>query len=462
MRSLEHQKAVLGLLSLSSAAYIDVCELIQPFMFDEGPLRKTAEFIWLRHSEGMPFDVPLLKGYLKQEASLVNELIQSACSRQVLCEHASNIRDEWMLQQLQLLLFKSQEDLSEQGAFYSIVSHFNKEVELLQSQVESKDRKLEHLNTLMKDIFEANPGGLSGIETGFNELDRFTSGWQKGDLIIIAGRPHMGKTTVMCEYTLGASEAGKTVAYFTMGDLTAKQLYKKLAGMIAQVGAEKLRSGQLTGDDGEKVFRALELLSVKDIYAYDIKDLAGQKKTVRAIQDKARALSLKLANEDKQLDLVIVDYIQQLKSEDARLLGAQKLDDITKDLKAMAVILDVPVLAGSQIGRGVEHRGGSKRPQMSDLKGSGSIEEDADSIQLLYRPEYYRILEDEEGQSLKGVLEVIYVKDRVAGDQCPYTFKAHYQDCRLYGKDELEAIEQAKQNILIAPVRIEEDEELPF
>lgn len=263
--------------------------------------------------------------------------------------------------------------------------------------------------------------GLLGVPSGISNLDKWIGGWQKKDLIIIAARPGMGKTGLALTFTLNAAlDYGEPVAFFSleMGEI---QLFNRLVSSLAEVNSEHLNKGKLLDSEWQRVGQAIQRLQNSPIYidptpAISIMDL------------RARARRMKQKHGVK---LIVVDYLQLMTAttESAQKVGnrEQEVSAISRGLKGIAKTLDVPVIALSQLSRAVELRGGSKRPQLSDLRESGGIEADADIIGFIYRPEYYQIEEDEKGNSLKGVAEFIIAKNRNGALETVFTkFDAIY------------------------------------
>ena len=246
--------------------------------------------------------------------------------------------------------------------------------------------------------------GLTGVPTGFTDLDRITSGWQPSDLIIIAARPGMGKTSFVLAVTLNAAkDFGKPVALFSL-EMASTQLVQRLVSMEAEIQGSKMRSGKLEDFEWQALQTTVEKLGSVPIF---IDDTPG----INVFELRAKCRRLK---QQHGIALIIIDYLQLMSgaSEGKSTNREQEIAGISRALKSLAKELSVPVIALSQLSRAVEVRGGSKRPQLSDLRESGSIEQDADIVSFIYRPEYYQILEDENGQSLKGVAEVIIAKHR--------------------------------------------------
>jgi replicative DNA helicase len=247
--------------------------------------------------------------------------------------------------------------------------------------------------------------GLTGVPTGLTNLDRLTSGWQPSDLIILAARPGMGKTSLVLAMALNAArDFNKGVALFSL-EMASTQLVQRLISMEAEIQGQKMRSGKLEDYEWQQLQTTVERLSQVPIF---IDDTPG----INIFELRAKCRRLKMQHD---IQLIIIDYLQLMTgaSENNRNANReQEIAGISRALKGMAKELNVPVIALSQLSRAVEVRGGSKRPQLSDLRESGSIEQDADIVGFIYRPEYYGILEDESGQSLKGVAEVIIAKHR--------------------------------------------------
>ncbi len=223
-------------------------------------------------------------------------------------------------------------------------------------------------------------GEVTGIPTGYHDLDRLTKGFHENELIIIAARPAMGKTAFAVNLATNmAVNFGKSVALFNM-EMGAEQLVTRMLAQIGQIEMPKLTTGKLDHQDWKRVNEAISRLSDKKLF---IDDTPGQ--TVSEIRSKCR----RLANSEEGLDIVIIDYLQLI-SGSAKYLGQrqQEVSEISRSLKTMAMELKIPVIALAQLSRSVEGRE-DKRPLLSDLRESGSIEQDADIVAFLYRDDYY-------------------------------------------------------------------------
>ena len=274
----------------------------------------------------------------------------------------------------------------------------------LKGEYISLEKALSDLLGRLKDPQQKKKGALTGVPSGFVSLDRITGGWQKGDLIIVAARPAMGKTAFVTNMLRNAAlDFDMPVGFFSL-EMSSRQLAERLISSEAGIESHVFRKGTLTGDDMQRLASdEVQKLLKSSIYIDDTAAL-----NIMELRAKARRLCAK-----HQVQLIIVDYLQLMRGEEKRSQSnrEQEIASISRTLKSMAKELDVPVIAVSQINRAVESRQ-NRRPMLSDLRESGAIEQDADMVLLLYRPEYYDINEDEEGNSTKGLTEVIVAKHR--------------------------------------------------
>jgi len=251
------------------------------------------------------------------------------------------------------------------------------------------------------NIKRKNKNGITGIPSGFNELDFITSGWQKSDLIIIAARPGMGKTAFMLSILRNASILNKyPVAIFSL-EMSSSQLVNRLLSIESEIEANKIKKGILENHEWEQLIYKTSKLSNAPIYIDDTPSLS-----IFELKTKCRRLK---TNYDIQI--VAIDYLQ-LMSNEINKKGftnrEQEIAYISRSLKEIAKEINIPIIALSQLSRAVEIRGGDKRPQLSDLRESGSIEQDADIVIFLYRPEYYNLNQGE----AKNTAEIIIAKHR--------------------------------------------------
>lgn len=246
------------------------------------------------------------------------------------------------------------------------------------------------------DVLCHSDGEITGISTGFKDMDKMTAGLQRGDLIIIAGRPSMGKTTFAMNIAENAAiGANVPVAVFSM-EMSAEQLSFRMIGSIGRVSQQHLRTGRLTDEDWSRIESAVSMMSNAPIF---IDDSAGLTPT----EVRARARRLK---REHGLGLIVVDYLQLMQVTGTVENRATEISEISRNLKALAKELDVPVIALSQLNRSVEQRA-DKKPVMSDLRESGAIEQDADLIVFIYREEVY-----DPDTPRKGIADIIIAKQR--------------------------------------------------
>ena len=241
-------------------------------------------------------------------------------------------------------------------------------------------------------------GNITGLETGFRDLDAKTAGLQKSDLILIAARPAMGKTAFVlniAEYV--ALHSNSTIALFSL-EMSKEQLVKRMLAMNSMVDSQKIRTGDLEDDDWDKLVGSVRKIGNSNLV---IDDTSGI--TASELRSKCRKLKI-----EQGLDLVIIDYLQLMTGAGKRKSDSrqQEISDISRSLKVMARELNVPVIALSQLSRAVESRP-DKRPMLSDLRESGAIEQDADVVMFLYRDDYYN-----KDTELKGIAEIIIAKQR--------------------------------------------------
>jgi replicative DNA helicase len=261
---------------------------------------------------------------------------------------------------------------------------------------------------LIKNVEAASllKDGLTGVPTGFIDLDRLTNGWQSSDLLILAARPGMGKTSLVLALARNAAvDFNKTVAIFSL-EMSQMQIMQRLVSLESEIENHKFKTGKLEKDEWTRLNATIAKLSKAPIFIDDTPGL-----NIFELRAKCRRIK-------KQFDLqfVIIDYLQLMSgSSDSRNGGGnreQEISAISRSLKTLAKELNVPVMALSQLSRQVEQRPGAKRPGLSDLRESGAIEQDADMVMFIYRPEYYKLTEDENGNSVAGLAELIVAKNR--------------------------------------------------
>jgi replicative DNA helicase len=242
---------------------------------------------------------------------------------------------------------------------------------------------------------------VTGVPTGFRELDRATAGFQKSELIILAARPGMGKSGLMLSMAQSMAEKGFKVAIFSL-EMSESQLVVRMQSAVAEISLESINSGRISNHEYTTLENQSKKIKALPIHIFDTPGM-----NLLELKSKCNQIKKKYG-----LDMIFVDYLQLMTGEKLKNNREQEIGTLSRGLKGLAKELDLPVIALSQLSRAVETRGGDKTPQLSDLRESGSIEQDADMVMFLYRPEYYQITEDSEGNSTAGVAKLIIAKHR--------------------------------------------------
>ncbi|MCB0703887.1 MAG: replicative DNA helicase [Saprospiraceae bacterium] len=473
-QALPLEEAVLGALMLDKDALSIVLDILRPESFYSDGHQKTYQAMLNLFQRSQPVDILTVTEELRKSGDLeavggayyLVELTNKVASAANIEFHARIIAQKHI--QRELIRVSTQ---IIQDAYLDTTDVFDllddAEKGLFAITQQNLSRGVENMGTLASkalkliESLKDKENGLTGIPTGFVNLDRLTSGWQPSDLIILAARPGMGKTSFVLALARNAAmDFNKGVAVFSL-EMSNVQLVQRLISLEAEISGSKLRNGQLEEYEWTQLHQSIEKLSEAPIF---IDDTPG----INIFELRAKCRRLKMQHD---IQLVIIDYLQLMSGGNDNQKGnrEQEVSAISRGLKGMAKELHVPVIALSQLSRAVEVRGGTKRPQLSDLRESGSIEQDADMVGFLYRPEYYQIMEDEEGQSLKGVGEVIIAKNRNGALE---TIKLRFID--QYAKftdfdepnfDDLPGDASSNlmdNNIITRPSRMNEDEDIPF
>jgi replicative DNA helicase len=269
-------------------------------------------------------------------------------------------------------------------------------------------RTFEHISPVMHEAFETiekfheRKGTVTGIPTGYPQLDEYTSGFQDGELIIVAGRPSMGKTAFSLNIARNmAVDEKKPVGIFSL-EMSKRQLALRLLCAEARVDAHGVRTGRLADEEWQKLSMCVGVLTEAPIFIDDTPGMG-----VLELRAKARRLK-----KEKDVGLIIIDYMQLMEGPKKADSRQHEISMISRSLKGLAKELDIPVVVLSQLSRAVEVRGGERRPMLSDLRESGAIEQDADVVLFIYRPEFYGIKKSDQGDSMEGKAEVIIGKQR--------------------------------------------------
>ena len=411
------EQAVLGALLIEREAIPKAIEILPADAFYDNRHQAIYEAVQALFERANPVDLVTLSEELKRRGTYesvggyyLTELTTRVASAANVEYHARIIAEKSLLRKLISTMtgvvgeaFEPTTDAfdlldrAEREIFQISESQLRKGAVSMMSVV--KDT-LQHLESI-----HGQQQGVTGVPSGFTSLDAMTGGWQNSDMVVIAARPSMGKTALSLAVTRNAAlhpEKPTGVAYFSL-EMSAQQLAQRLLTSEARVDAQAARTGRLHDDDWPKLARAAGRLSAANIYIDDTPGLG-----ILELRAKCRRLKA-----EHDIGLVIVDYLQLMHGT-AQTKGSnreQEIAQISRSLKGLAKELNVPVLALSQLSRAVESRP-DKRPQLSDLRESGSIEQDADVVMFIYRAERYGITVDENGNSTEGLGELIIGKQR--------------------------------------------------
>lgn len=400
------EKNILGTLIMWPERYFDIRQLAYPFMFSPAR-RPLADYVWSRISEGETVEIGgVITDAQAQNLATSQDIIEmtEAPAMDDLSLHCAKLREAYLVRQDAARYNESIKGLLNGEPYQVVRAKFEASLEGLDAMIEVKaDRRNQDiLSAYDRLVAGLENDGLNGAPTGFRAINEHTGGWQPGNLIILGARPGMGKTTVALDFCYAAALAGTPVMFASL-EMTVEEVYYKLAAKRCGVPPSRLVRSQVTQEELPGVWAALEYISELPAYVFDDTSIDN---TLPAIRDKARQVQ-----REHGLGLLVVDYIQLMRGEERN--RDERIGEISKGLKRLAKQLRIPVIALSQLSRAVEIRGGTKKPMLSDLRESGSLEQDADIILFPYRPEYYDINEDAEGGSLAGKMELIMAKARM-------------------------------------------------
>lgn len=410
------EEAVLGALMLEKEAVNSAIDILQPKSFYKEAHQKIFSAIQELFQRSEPIDILTVTNELRQKGELdlvggpyyITQLTNRVASAANIEFHARIIAQKYI--QRELIRISSNIITDAYDETVDVFTLLDRAESTLFSVAEGNIRKnYDSMSTLIREAIEQietaknQESGVIGAPSGFTALDRVTSGWQPSDLVIIAARPAMGKTSYVLSLARNAAvDFNIPVAFFSL-EMSSIQLVTRLISAESEISSEKLRSGNLRNDEIQQIHTKITDLAEAPIF---IDDTAGL--SVFELRAKARRLKAQ-----HNIQLLIIDYLQLMTGGgDNRGNREQEISLISRSLKSIAKELNVPVLALSQLSRAVETRGGDKRPQLSDLRESGSIEQDADMVQFIHRPEYYGLTEDEEGNPTNGIANIIIAKHR--------------------------------------------------
>ncbi len=431
-RAVEIEAAVLGGLMLEKDAFTEVCEILKPESFYEPKHRLVYEAILSLGLEQMPIDLMTVTNRLREQGTLqevggpafIVNLTANVTSAAHIDFHARIVAQKQLAREL--ITFAT---AVESGAFdeSNDVDDLLQDAERRLFEISQRNIKREVLpvsaivEQAVKQIEVASKreSGLSGLPSGFSDLDKLTSGWQNSDLIIIAARPAMGKTAFVLSMALNIAMQGNPVAVFSL-EMSNIQLVNRLISNICELPGDKIKSGQLTPGEWSMLLNRIQTLEKLELFVDDTSGL-----TITELYTKARRLV-----REHDVKMIIIDYLQLMTAGGLNLGSReQEVSTISRSLKQLAKELNIPVIALSQLNRKVEDRGNKdKRPQLSDLRESGAIEQDADIVCFIHRPEYYsHTATDSDNRDIRGLAEFIVAKHRSGSvDTVDMRFRKEY------------------------------------
>lgn len=416
-QALELEEAVLGAIMLESDVLNDVLDILTPESFYKDSNQKIYAAILELSADSEPIDLLTVSQKLRSKGELeivggnfyISQLTTKVASGANAEYHARIIVEKYIQRSLirvsSQLTKKAYEDSSD---VLELLDSAQQELfNITEGNIKKSFDSIEDIMALaIEQIEEAknnNKDGVTGVPTGFAVLDKVTSGWQPSDLIIIAARPAMGKTAFVLSMARNvAVQFKQPVAFFSL-EMSSIQLVLRLIASETGISSEKIRRGNLQDHEYAQLHQKIKTLTDAPMFIDDTPALS-----VLELRAKCRRLA-----QQHGIKLVVIDYLQ-LMTAGGNNAGnrVQEISTISRSLKIIAKELNIPVIALSQLSRSVEARGGDKRPMLSDLRESGSIEQDADIVSFIYRPEYYGMLTDEDGNTLENVGEIMIAKHR--------------------------------------------------
>jgi replicative DNA helicase len=446
------EEAVLGAIMLEKDAVIAVIDILKPESFYKDAHQKIFRAIIDLSVEEKPIDILTVTEELRKNKILeevggpyyIAQLTNRVASSANIEYHARIVQQKYIQRELIRITSDIQTKSYDESIDVNDLLDYSESqlFEVAQGNIKKEIVKISLLVAdAVKQIEEASKrtDHLSGIPSGFTKLDRMTSGWQRSDLVIVAARPSMGKTAFVLSMTRNmAIDHKRPVAIFSL-EMSSLQLVNRLISCESELPSERIRNGKLSNEEWKQLDNMIKPLETAPIFIDDTPAIS-----IFELRAKCRRLK-----KQHDIQVIIIDYLQ-LMTGPPELKGnrEQEVSIISRSLKSIAKELNVPVLALSQLNRSVEMRTGNKRPQLSDLRESGAIEQDADLVCFIHRPEKFGILEDEEGRSTVGMAEIIVAKHRngAIGD-----VKLRFRDVIAKFVD-YEELENLDDNIDIKPV----------
>lgn len=414
-QAVDLEEAVLGALMLEKSPVNDVIDILKPESFYKEAHQHIYEAIYELFGASEAIDILTVTQKLRSKGELesaggayyISQLTNRVASAAHAESHARIIAQKHILRELISISSKViQKAYDETTDVFDLLDEAESG---LFSVAEGNIRKnYDKMSTLIKQAAEEievamnREDGVSGIPTGFTALDRVTSGWQKSDMVVLAARPGMGKTAFVISMARNiAVDFNHGVAIFSL-EMSSLQIVNRLISGEAEIPAEDIRKGNFTKDKFNQLFEKTKKLAEAPIFIDDTPGLS-----VFELRAKCRRLK-----QQHNISIVIIDYLQLMSAGGTGGNREQEISTISRSIKEIAKELDIPIIALSQLSRSVETRGGDKRPMLSDLRESGAIEQDADIVTFIYRPEYYQMETWPDETPCAGQGEIIIAKHR--------------------------------------------------
>ncbi len=414
-QAVDMEEAVLGALMLEQGPVNDVIDILTPDSFYKDAHKKIYGAILELFGASESIDILTVTQKLRSSGELdevggpyyISQLTNRVASAAHAEAHARIIAQKFILRELirvsGTVIQKAYDETTD--VFDLLDEAEAKLFEVAEGNIRKNYDSMSQLMRMAVDGIEEamnKEDGVSGIPTGFNALDKVTSGWQKSDMIVLAARPGMGKTAfVLSMARNSAVDFGKGVAVFSL-EMSSVQLVNRLISGEAEIGASEIRKGNLSKEEFTQLFERTKKLAEAPLFIDDTPGLS-----IFELRAKCRRLK-----QQHDIQMVIIDYLQLMTAGGTGGNREQEISTISRSIKEIAKELDVPIIALSQLSRSVESRGGDKRPMLSDLRESGAIEQDADIVCFIYRPEYYGFTEWPDNTPCSGQGEVIIAKHR--------------------------------------------------
>ena len=406
----EAEQAVLGAMILDQDAGLRAVELVDQSMFYRDAHRRLFRAMVALIEQRSVIDHVTLRDELLRRNELeaaggveyITELVDAVATAANLEHHAKIVHDKAVLR---LLIEVSTKTITEA---YDARLPAEELLDVAEARIFkiSQERRNDGFTRIKEmlwptmeriEVLQKSGKSVTGVPSGFSDLDELTSGFQPAELVIVAARPSMGKTALCLNVATQAAVEGHGVAIFSL-EMSRDALVQRMLCAEARVNSQAVRRGMLKDRDFTNLARAAGVLQQCPIWIDDTPSI-----TLLEMRSKARRLKT-----EHDLGMVVVDYLQLMRSPDYADNRVQEVSDISRSLKALARELRIPVVALSQLSRASEQRGGDKKPQLSDLRDSGAIEQDADLVIFIHRPEYY----DREDESLRGQADIVMAKNR--------------------------------------------------